>query len=100
MISSIIATNETLCYLLGIICEATGPRYEDTRYCEDAPGMMHSALYGKSRPAKFAEGNDYITVSNICSYGEKTGARERMPGRAQGSAPAARLPSRNRLPAS
>ncbi len=35
--------------------------------------MMHSALYGKSRAAEFAESKGYITVSNMCSYREKTG---------------------------
>ena len=47
MISSIIATTETLCYLLEHL-RATGPRFEDTRYCPAGPGMMHSGLYGKS----------------------------------------------------
>ena len=36
--------------------------------------MMHSGLYGKSRAAMFAEGNAYITLSNTCSYGQKTDA--------------------------
>ena len=36
--------------------------------------MMHSALYGKTRAAEFAESKGYITVSNICSYGEETGS--------------------------
>ena len=48
MITSIIATIETLCYLLGVSCEAAEPRLE-TRYCAAPLGMVHSGLYGKSR---------------------------------------------------
>ena len=49
MISSIIATNETLCYLLEQDARQQAA-IENTRYCPGGLGMMHSGLYGKSRP--------------------------------------------------
>src|SRR5437879_9452005 len=54
MISSIIATNETLCYLLEQFARSRG-RDEDTRYCATARGMVNSTLYGKSRRRSFAQ---------------------------------------------
>ena len=48
-LTSIIATNQTLCYLLAQF-SSRGPRYEVSRYCPAAVFMMHSVLYGKSRP--------------------------------------------------
>jgi hypothetical protein len=56
MITSIIATIETLCYLLGPSA-AQKVTIEDTRYCPVALEIMHSGLYGQSRRPAFAEGN-------------------------------------------
>ena len=71
MISSIIATNETLCYLLEQLARQRAA-IEDTRYCPGGLGMMHSGLYGKSRPA-LAESYSNITISNMRSHGQKPG---------------------------
>jgi hypothetical protein len=62
MITSIIATIETLCYLLGPSA-AQKVTIEDTRYCPVAVQIMHSGLYGLSRHHVFAEGNQSITLS-------------------------------------
>ena len=71
LISSIIATNETLCYLLEQDARQQAA-IEDTRYCPGGLGMMHSGLYGKSRPA-LAESYSHITISNMRSHGQKPG---------------------------
>jgi hypothetical protein len=63
MITSIIATNATLCYLLGPFV-AQKVTIEDTRYCPAALHIMHSALYGKSRRRTFAEGKQNIALSD------------------------------------
>jgi hypothetical protein len=63
MITSIIATIETLCYLLGGFA-AQKVTIEDTRYCPAALHIMHSALYGKSRRHAFAEGKHLIALSD------------------------------------
>ena len=62
MISSIMTTNETLCYLLAQCARQQRPRFEDTRYCPDAPDMMHSGLYGKSRRRRLARKSDTVLV--------------------------------------
>ena len=72
MISSIIATTETLCYLLeqfarqrAVICRHTllpgWPRHDAFR------ALRQVALRA------FAEGNGYITLSDMGSHGQKTG---------------------------
>ena len=63
MITSIIATNETLCYLLRRFA-AQKVTIEDTRYCPAALHIMHSALYGPSRRHTFAEGKQLIALSD------------------------------------
>jgi len=63
MITSIIATNETLCYLLGSFV-AQKVTIEDTRYCPAALHIMHSALYGQSHRHSFAEGKQHIALSD------------------------------------
>jgi hypothetical protein len=35
--------------------------------------MVNSALYGKSRRPVFAQGNGYVTGSDMCAQGQKTG---------------------------
>jgi len=74
MITSIIATNETLCYLLRRFA-AQKVTIEDTRYCPAALHIMHSALYGKSRRHTFAEGVQIIALSDR-TLGGPTGERK------------------------
>ena len=85
MISSIIATNETLCYLLEQFARSRG-RDEDTRYCATARGMVNSTLYGKSRRRLFAQGKRYVTLSNICAPGQKPGIARTHTGQYVGAA--------------
>jgi hypothetical protein len=47
-LTSIIATNQTLCYLLALI-QRQRSRNDLSRYCSAAVLMGHSDLYGKSR---------------------------------------------------
>ena len=91
MIYSIIATNETLCYLLEQLARQRAA-IEDTRYCPGGLGMMHSGLYGKSRPA-LAESYSYITISNMQSHGQKPGTSGALMGRMRGPQPPPRPPS-------
>jgi hypothetical protein len=91
MISSIIATNETLCYLLEQFARSRG-RDEDTRYCATARGMVNSTLYGKSRRRLFAQGKCYVTLSNICAQGQKPGIVRTHTGQYAGAAPAPSRP--------
>ena len=48
ILTSIIATNQTLCYPLGLFSSG-GRRHDVSRYCSAAVFMVHSVLYGKSR---------------------------------------------------
>jgi len=91
MISSIIATNETLCYLLEQFARSRG-RDEDTRYCATALGMVNSPLYGKSRRRSFAQGKCYVTLSNICAQGQKPGILRTHTGQYAAATPALSRP--------
>jgi hypothetical protein len=90
MISSIIATNETLCYLLEQLARQRAA-IENTRYCPGGPRMLHSGLYGKSRPA-LAESYGHITISNIRSHGQKPGISGANSARMRGPHPPPRAP--------
>lgn len=90
MISSIIATNETLCYLLEQLARQRAA-IEDTRYCPGGLGMMHSGLYGKSRPA-LAESYSRITISDMRSHGQEPGTSGAHNGPYAGAAAASPAP--------
>ena len=49
------------------IIQRQRPRYEVSRYCSAAIPMVHSVLYGKSRPRVFTYGQYTVTLRHEAS---------------------------------
>ena len=89
MISSIIATSETLCYLLEQFARQPTAIRRDTLL----PGWpRHDAFRAlrQAAPRALAEGDDFITLSDTCSRGQKTGSSGCAREAVRGGAPSGR----------